>query len=367
MIAAGGTGGHVYPAQALARCLRARGLGPAFVTDHRGAGFADDLADVPAYRVRASAITGGGWRGLAMGIFDLGLGCVQAWRLIRRLAPRAAVGFGGYASVAPILVAARMGLPTIIHEANAVMGRANRLLAPRTSAIATSFSTTLGIAVADRDKVTRTGNPVRSGVVAITAKGYPEPSPGDVIRLLVFGGSQGAAVMSRVVPAALTGLPDALRARLRVVQQCRTGEIASVREQYRRADIPAELTPFIDDMPARLAAAHLVICRAGASTLAELAVVGRPAILVPYPHATDDHQLVNARAMAHDGGGWLIQDTDFAAETLAAMIEELLAEPRLLARAAERAAALGQGDAADRLAQLTERLIDEIRQARSAA
>lgn len=367
VIAAGGTGGHIYPAQALARALRARGHAPAFVTDRRGETFGGDLADVPCHTVRASGIAGRGWLGVIGGMFDLALGTIQAWRLLRRLAPRLTVGFGGYASVPPLFAAAKQGRATLIHEANAVLGRANRLLAPHVGAIATSFGETQGLSRRVRDLVVETGNPVRPDIVAAREAAYAPLEAGQPLRLLVLGGSLGATVMSRVVAPALCGLSEELRARLSVTQQCRSEDLEAVRAAYDQAGIAAELAPFFDGMPDRLAEAHLVICRAGASTVAEVTVVGRPAILVPYPHATDDHQTANAEALVRAGGGWILPEPGFTTESLTAMIEQFIATPELLTKAAEKSRALGRPDAAERLADLAEQLINERRVAREAA
>ena len=367
VIAAGGTGGHIYPAQALARALRARGHAPAFITDRRGETFGGDLADVPCHTVRASGIAGRGWLGVLGGVFDLALGTIQAWRLLRRLAPRLTVGFGGYASVPPLFAAAKQGRATLIHEANAVLGRANRLLAPHVGAIATSFGETQGLSRRVRDLVVETGNPVRPNIVAAREAAYAPLEAGQPLRLLVLGGSLGATVMSRVVAPALCGLSEELRARLSVTQQCRSEDLEAVRAAYDQAGIAAELAPFFDGMPDRLAEAHLVICRAGASTVAEVTVVGRPALLVPYPHATDDHQTANAEALVRAGGGWILPEPGFTTESLTAMIEQFIAAPELLTKAAEKSRALGRPDAAERLADLAEQLINERRVAREAA
>ncbi len=367
VIAAGGTGGHIYPAQALARALRARGHAPAFITDRRGETFGGDLADVPCHTVRASGIAGRGWLGVLGGMFDLALGTIQAWRLLRRLAPRLTVGFGGYASVPPLFAAAKQGRATLIHEANAVLGRANRLLAPRAGAIATSFEATRGLTRRALAPVVETGNPVRPDIVAAREAAYVPLEAGQPLRLLVLGGSLGATVMSRVVAPALCGLSEELRARLSVTQQCRSEDLQAVRAAYDQAGIAAELAPFFDGMPDRLAEPQLEICRAGASTVAEVTVVGRPAILVPYQHATDDHQTANAEALVRAGGGWILPEPGFTAESLTAMIEQFIAAPELLARVAEKSRALGRPDAAERLADLAEKLINERRVAREAA
>lgn len=350
LLAAGGTGGHVFPAQALAAELGRRGREHGFITDRRGAEFHGG----EVYRVSAAAVTGRGVTGRVRGLAAIAFGVLQARRLLRRLKPAGVVGFGGYASVPAVLAAAQLGLPTVIHEQNAILGRANRLLAPRVGAIATAFADVARLAEDDRSKAEHTGNPVRAAVAALALTDYPAPQKDAYLTILVTGGSQGAAVMTQVVPGALSSLPGPPRRSLRVVQQCRAEHIDAARALYGAAGIEAELATFFDDMPARLAAAQLVIARAGASTVAELAAAGRPAILVPYPSAADDHQSANARAMMRAGGGWLMAENDFTTETLAARIAGFLDHPARLVEAAAKARAMGIPDAAGRLAGLVE-------------
>ena len=355
VLAAGGTGGHVIPAQALAAELKARGRALALITDRRGAGFGDALDSDAIHTVRAGRVTGRSVPGRLRGLAEVAVGVLQARRLLRRLRPAGVVGFGGYASVPAVYAATQLGLPTVIHEQNAVLGRANRLLAPRVRAIATSFADTAQLAPADRAKAEHTGNPVRAAIAAIGAARFPEAGADGPLPLLVTGGSQGAAVMADVVPRALAALAEPLRRRLRVAHQCRAEDIGRVREVYRAAGMSADLAAFFADLPERLGAARLVVARAGASTVAELAAAGRPAILVPYPAAADDHQTANAAAMARAGGGWLIPEDAFTPEALADRIEAFLRAPSLLAQAAARARDAGAPEAAARLADLVER------------
>ena len=349
VIAAGGTGGHVFPALALARALRGAGMAPAFVTDRRGTAFGGDLADVPCHKVRAAGLAGRGVIGMVRGVINLLLGTLQARTLLRRLAPSLAVGFGGYASVPPLLAARSLGIPTLVHEANAVLGRANRLLAPGARTVATAFSETAKLSADERRRMVRTGNPVRAEFVTARSVPYPEIKPDGRIELLAVGGSQGARVLGRTLPAALAMVPETLRHRLHIVQQCREEDLEAARQAYRDAGIDATLAPFIENVADRLAAAHLVIARAGASTVAELTVVGRPAILIPYPHATDDHQAANARAVEAAGGAWMISEDVLSAESLAQRIEQVLNDPAGLATAAARARDIGHPDAVERL------------------
>ncbi|MFQ5783294.1 MAG: undecaprenyldiphospho-muramoylpentapeptide beta-N-acetylglucosaminyltransferase [Alphaproteobacteria bacterium] len=355
VLTAGGTGGHVFPAQALASELVARGRTLALITDRRGADFGEMLDRKAVFTVSASMVSGRGLSGRLRGLFDIGLGVVQARRILGRLRPAGVVGFGGYASVPAMLAATQRGLPTVIHEQNAVLGRANRLLAPRVRAIAVSFAGTAQLCPADAGKAEHTGNPVRPEIAALAETPYPAPAADGPLTLLVTGGSQGAAVLADVVPEALGLLSGAMRRRLRVMQQCRADDIERVRAAYAGAAIDAELAVFFNDMPARLAAAHLAIARAGASTVAELTAAGRPAILVPYPHAIDDHQSANARAVEAAAGGWLMPQTEFTPEALAARLATLFEAPGRLATAAAAARAASRPHAAALLADLVER------------
>lgn len=354
VIAAGGTGGHMFPAQALAGALAERGRDIVLVTDRRGAEYGGAIADT-VLTVSAGMVSGQGLPGRLMGLGQIAFGAIQAHGMLRRLAPAGVVGFGGYASVPTMLAATRIGLPTVIHEQNAVLGRANRLMAPRVRAIAAAFAETAQLCPADRAKAEHTGNPVRAAIAALAERPYPAPERGGPLSLLVIGGSQGAAVMSEVVPAALAALPEELRARLEVVQQCRADDLDQARETYRAAGIAAELAGFFDDLPARLAKAQLVIARAGASTVAELTSAGRPAILVPYPSAADDHQSANARAIELAGGGWTMPQPTFTPDALARRIESFLIAPPRLIDAAMKARSIGVPEAATRLADLVER------------
>ena len=348
VLAAGGTGGHVFPARALAEALLARGWRVALVTDRRGQAFGEELG-VEVHRISAASPGGGARRALA-GIVSLGAGTFQARGILHRLAPSVVAGFGGYPSVPTMWAASLLGIPTLVHEQNAVMGRANRLLLAHVMRIALSFAETQRIRPRDRAKCVLTGNPVRAAIAAIGAEPYPAPAYGGPLRLLVSGGSQGARSLSAVVPAAICALPDALRRRIAVVQQCRAEDIDNVRARYAESTVDAELATFFDDMPRRLAAAQLAIGRAGASTVAELGAAGRPAILVPYPHATDDHQTANARAAEATGAAWAMPEPGFTPDALGQRLMAFLERPLLLTDAAAKARAFGKPDAAQRLA-----------------
>lgn len=352
LLAAGGTGGHVFPAEALASELMSRGFRLGLVTDKRGKAYGGALGALETHRILAGGIAGKSLLARLQSILELAAGTWQAWSLLRRLKPDAVVGFGGYASVPTMLAATFSGVPTAIHEQNALLGRANRLLAGRVDAIATSFAVTHAIPPSAAAKVQCTGMPVRANIAAKAGTPYPGAEGDARLGLLILGGSQGASVLSEVVPAALAKLPDTIKARLDVTQQCREEDLAAVKEAYQKGGIRAHLAAFIDDVPERLAEAHLLISRAGASSVSEALVVGRPTILVPYPHAADDHQTHNAQAVDAAGAGWIMPQPTFSAETLAARLDSLLGLPAVLQKAARCAKELGRADAAKRLADL---------------
>ncbi len=355
VLATGGTGGHVFPAEALAGELEARGVPFALVTDGRGRQWQGALARRPIHYIRSASPTGSVQRRV-LALLSLGLGLVDAWRALGRIAPSVVVGFGGYASV-PTMVAARLRrLPAMLHEQNAVLGKANRMVLGGVARVGVSFAETRGLENDARARLV--GNPVREPVRLLRGSPYRAPTADRVIDILVFAGSQGAASFSQVVPSAILALPASLRARLRIVQQCRPEDLERVRKLYQKAGIVAELAPFFADMPQRLAAAHLVIGRSGASTVAELAAIGRPSILVPYPYAADDHQMANARAFEASGACLVIAHASFTAEALAGQLASLFEAPQRLADMAAAAQAAGRPDAAQRLADLVGELID---------
>lgn len=352
VLAAGGTGGHMFPAQALARELLSRGIAVVLITDLRGGGFGPDLPQVETYRIPAGAMAGSGIAKKLRSIAQLSLGYLQARRHLHRTGAEVAVGFGGYPSVPTVLAAAHLGLRVVLHEQNSVVGRANRLLASRADVVATSFDRVEGVAPDDRAKLRVTGNPVREAVAAVGARPYAVPGDSDRLRLLVVGGSQGATVFNEVVPAAVAKLPEALRRRLTVHQQVPGQASEAVARIYDDCGVAHELAAFFNDVPERLAGAHLVVSRAGASTVAELAAAGRPAVMVPYPSATDDHQTGNAQALVEAGGGWLMPQAGLDADGLAERLESLLSSPAVLARAAGCARAAAHPNAARDLADL---------------
>jgi len=359
VLAAGGTGGHIFPAQALAAELMRQGRKVALITDRRGTGYEDRFPGVDIFRIRAATFTGKGLAGKLGGAVDILAGMMAARRILRQLKAVMVVGFGGYPSLPTMLAAAWSRLPTVVHEQNAVLGRVNRLLAARVGAIATSFAETQRIRPRDQGKVTVVGNPVRQAVVDRRQDPYQPPDRNGQIRLLVLGGSQGATIFSRVVPAALAGLPAAMRACLHVTQQCRQEDIDAAGEAYRSAGIEADLATFVEDVPAALARAHLVISRSGASTVCEVAAVGRPAVFVPYPHATDDHQTANARTIALAGGARVIPHDKFTATACRETVEALVTDSRMLQQMADASRRQGRPDAARDLAALVTQRIGE--------
>jgi len=367
VLATGGTGGHVFPAEALAGELMSRGYRLALITDRRGGVFSGVLGDLETYRIRAGGVAGKNILALLQSVAELAVGLFQARSLLKRLQPAAVIGFGGYASVPTMLAACFGGFAAAIHEQNAILGRANRLLATRVRQIATCFDTVEELPADVQDKVIFTGMPVRPAVAKCREISYPVLADDDALHLMIVGGSQGARVLSDVVPAAIALLPDVYRQRIRVTQQCRPEDLARVTEAYAEIGVEATLESFFADLPRRMAAAHLVIGRAGASTVSELTAIGRPAILVPYPHAVDDHQARNAHAIDEAGGGWLINEDVFTADALAKRLQSLFGLPAVLQRSAANARAAGRPAAAEALADMVAGIIQGSNEGRAAA
>jgi UDP-N-acetylglucosamine--N-acetylmuramyl-(pentapeptide) pyrophosphoryl-undecaprenol N-acetylglucosamine transferase len=350
MLAAGGTGGHLFPAFALAEELGRRGVAVDLMTDMRGDRYGGGFPARAVYQVPSATLRSRAPSDIAKTVLTLGRGTSVAFGMLGRVRPNAVIGFGGYPTYPPLVAARLRGIPTAIHEQNAVLGRANKMLAKRVTAVATSFERTKFLDGSLVAKSVLTGNPVRKAVIEAAGLGFLPPLPDSAIRVLIFGGSQGARFFSDVVPLALFALPDTLRQRLRVVQQAREEDIERVREAYAEAGIKANIAPFFTDLPARMADAHLIIGRAGASTVAELAVIGRPSILVPLPHALDNDQLNNARRLEESGGAWCIEQRNLSPERLADELEKLLKDPDTLAAAAKAAKNAGRPDAVRNLA-----------------
>ncbi len=352
LLAAGGTGGHLFPAEALGVELMKRGLRVRLVTDSRALRYSglftrDTIDVVPSETVRSRNPLS-----LARTGFTLAVGMATAIYLLRKLKAAAVVGFGGYPTLPPLVAARLLGIPAVIHDANAVLGRANRFLASRVSAIATSLP-----GVLDRDpelasKTTTVGTPMRPGILAAAGVKYAAPDAAGPFRLLVVGGSQGARVMADIVPDAIQKLEPSLVSRLMLTQQVREEDMTRVRAVYDRLKISAELAPFFTDLPARLAANHLIISRSGAGTVSELAAIGRPSILVPLPGSIDQDQFANAGVLSQVGGALRIVQSDFTPDRLAGEISALAVEPLKLAGMAQAARSAGRLDAAERLADL---------------
>jgi UDP-N-acetylglucosamine--N-acetylmuramyl-(pentapeptide) pyrophosphoryl-undecaprenol N-acetylglucosamine transferase len=357
MLAAGGTGGHLFPAYALAEELRRRGVTVDLVTDHRGDRYGTDFPGRDVHQVPSATVASKSPVALLRTGFTLARGLVAARQLLKRVKPAVIVGFGGYPTFPPILAGAMLGIPTALHEQNAVLGRANKFLAKRVTAVATSFERVKLLDSSLAPKVRITGNPVRDAVIAMADVPYPALSSEGAIHLLVFGGSQGARFFSDTVPLAIAGLPQSLRARLNVVQQARPEDIDRVRLAYAGAAVRADVETFFKDLPQLMAASHLVIGRSGASTVAELTVIGRPAILVPLPHALDNDQLQNATRLAEAGGAWCIEQKDLTPERLASELKRLTGDPAGLEKAARAAKSQGRPDAVKRLADLVQSLM----------
>jgi UDP-N-acetylglucosamine--N-acetylmuramyl-(pentapeptide) pyrophosphoryl-undecaprenol N-acetylglucosamine transferase len=352
LLAAGGTGGHLFPAAALADRLRARGVEVDLATDDRALKYGGDFPARAIHAIPSGTPTKAGLAAKAGAAVSLGLGVVAAARLIRRLKPAVVVGFGGYPTVPPLLAASLMGVPAILHEQNAVLGRANRFLSRRVTRIACGFPNPGGVAGDLKARLVYTGNPVRPAVLAAAA--LPYPAFEGALNVLVTGGSQGARVMSEVVPAALGRLAPEERARLRLTLQARGEDWAKALETCATLGFDAEIAEFFSDLPARIAGAHLVVARAGASTVSELSVIGRPSILVPYPHALDQDQAANAALLAKSGAATVVRQSELTPEALAGLLRQAMADPAALAAKAAAARAAGVPDAAEQLAALVE-------------
>ncbi|MEO1544724.1 MAG: undecaprenyldiphospho-muramoylpentapeptide beta-N-acetylglucosaminyltransferase [Pseudomonadota bacterium] len=357
ILAAGGTGGHLFPAFALAQELGRRGYAIDLMTDMRGDRYGTGFPARTIHRVPSATLKGKSPIALTKTVITLSRGVAAARKIMSEVQPSVVVGFGGYPSFPPLMAARMKGIKTVLHEQNAVLGRANRLLAQRVDAVATSFAHTKyleGSALAE--KARHTGNPVRDNVLAASNTPYPEIGEKDRVNLLVFGGSQGARYFSETMPAALMQLPEDLRARLVVIQQAREEDLENVRMSYANSGITARVETFFADLPDIIAAAHLVIARAGASSIAELTVIGRPSVLVPLPHALDNDQLLNATRLAESGGAWCVEQGNATAEWFAQHLTGVLRHPDGLTQAAEAAKGCGIPDAVSRLADLVEDL-----------
>jgi len=357
LISSGGTGGHMTPAAALAHDLAARGNKLALITDDRGKKFVSMFPQNMQVHVIRAGTVGGGPAGKFRGLVNLGAGLVQAWRIVSDLEPDLVVGFGGYPSFPGVFAAQMQRVPTIIHEQNAIIGKANVYLAKRAERIALSFPDLTGLEKEERRRAVITGNPVRAEIAALHKTPYPKIQIDGPLNIMVMGGSLGASVFSKIVPPTLAQLPAEYRRRLSVVQQCREHDLASTTASYMESGIRAESATFYENMAERLSAAHLVICRSGASSVAEITTAGRPAIFVPYPHHKDQQQKKNADHVADGGGAWMMTEDGFTPEALLARITTFMQNPDVLNNAADKCRAFGKPDAAHKLGNLVKAVV----------
>jgi UDP-N-acetylglucosamine--N-acetylmuramyl-(pentapeptide) pyrophosphoryl-undecaprenol N-acetylglucosamine transferase len=345
LLAAGGTGGHLFPAESLARELQKRGCSVALVSDDRVADFASTFPAKTIHQVTSGTVTGAGIAAKVGGALALARGVWQCRALLKRIKPSVVVGFGGYPTVPPLLAATMLKIPTVLHEQNAVMGRANRFLSARVNRIATGFDLKDG-------RTVQVGNPVREAVLEAARLDMPLSLPGGPLRLVVFGGSQGARIMGETVPHAVARLAPELRRRLHITQQVREEDLPRVQSEYAALGVKADCAAFFRDLPIRMAQSHLIIARSGASTVAELAVIGRPSILVPLPGSLDQDQAANAAMLANQGAAEIMLQPAFTPDALANRLSRLMDAPEILMETARKAKALGIADAASRLADV---------------
>ncbi|WP_299473526.1 undecaprenyldiphospho-muramoylpentapeptide beta-N-acetylglucosaminyltransferase [uncultured Roseibium sp.] len=355
LLTAGGTGGHLFPAQALAGELGRRGWIVELATDERADKYGTAFPARNVHIISSETIRGRNPVSIAKTLYSLLRGTLQARSVIKSLKPAVVVGFGGYPTFPPMYAARLTGTPSILHEANGIMGRANKMLAKGVNAIATSIPVN-NLPAELSAKVVETGNPVRDAVVEAAGQPYSAPLEGGAFALLVFGGSQGARFFSDLVPPAVERLPGEMRNRLKVVQQCRPEDMDRVQKIYEGLGVDAECAPFFKDMPQRIAASHLVLCRSGASSVSELSILGRPSILVPLPGAIDQDQAANAKVLETAGGAWPIRQSELNPGRLAEELARFMNAPDQLAVAAENARGVAKPDAVKRLADLVEKV-----------
>ena len=357
LLAAGGTGGHLFPAYALAEELGRRNYVVDLATDMRGDRYGTGFPAREIHKIPSATLTSKSPVAVARTLWTLCRGTSKAVKLLGEIRPSVVIGFGGYPTFPPLIAAKLQRIKTVLHEQNAVLGRANRLLAARVDAVATSFERVKFLDGALTEKARFTGNPVRNVVIDYAARSYWAPDASETVQLLVFGGSQGARFFSDTLPPSLQQLPQDLKKRLKVVQQAREEDLERVRNAYDVCGIQAEVAPFFTNLPEIMANSQLIVARAGASTIAELTVLGRPSILVPLPHALDNDQLQNAAQLAESGGAWCIEQAELTPERLARELQHLIGTPSLLLDAARAAKAQGKPDAVKRLADLVGELV----------
>ncbi len=353
-LAAGGTGGHLFPAQALAEVLVSRGYRIHLITDERVRDYGKSFPAEETHIIPSASLSLSKPLAVPGNLLRLLSGVTKAHAVLKLLKPSVVVGFGGYPSLPPLLAATQRGIASVVHEQNAVLGRANRMLAGRVNAIATSFPTVSNLPQQNASKVVFTGNPVRQVALKFARAAYPQLDVNSALKLVVFGGSQGARFFSDIMPSAVALLSDDLRKRLSIVQQCRDEDLQRVGNAYQQLGVAAQLNSFFTNMPSEIASAHLVVCRSGASSIAELGVIGRPAILVPLPHAIDNDQQKNAESFAAVGAGYIKPQNSLTPQSLAELLGQLLSDPQALKEAAKSAVQHGKPDAAHKLADLVE-------------
>ncbi len=359
VLAAGGTGGHLFPAQAVARVLIDRGRSVILITDERGLKWKDSFKGAEVETSVSATPFSGGLKGKISAALTISRGVFASFRRFGRLKPAVVVGFGGYPSIPPMLAAILRRIPRCIHEQNGVMGRANRALSAHMTSISVTVPDPVGLPPKAVNRQVVVGNPVRPEVIKKSRKRYPEIDADQPINLLVFGGSQGATVLSDVVPAAVSCLDPELAKRLNIHQQCREEDIERTRSVYEAQGVHSTVAPFFDDLPGLMSTSHLVISRSGASTVCELMVIGRPSILIPLPQALDGDQAANARFLVEAGGAWMFEQSVLTAEVLADLLTKLLKDPAALKAAAKIAKGMGRPNAAVELADLVESLDPE--------
>ena len=351
LLTAGGTGGHMFPAEALAKDLVSRGFSVELITESRGNRYSSNFSNVKIHVISAATLSGG-IIGKVKSVLSMIKGYFQASKIIKEINPSVVVGFGGYPSVPAVYAAQRKKIPTIIHEQNAILGKANEFLAPKADRIALSLPNIGGLAEIDKVRTVITGNPVRSEFSQLYSKPYPVIDDNSALKIFVTGGSQGASVFGEIVPKAVEKLDTQYKNRIEIVQQCREDDISSIKSIYETLGIKFRLETFFLDVSEQMKQSHLIIARSGAGTVSEVTTAGRPAIYVPYPHHPDQQQKINAESVANIGGAWVMLENGFTAESLRDRLEIFLQNPEMLFRAAESARACGKPDAARRLGNL---------------
>lgn len=355
-LAAGGTGGHFFPALSLARTLQTRGHQVVMMTDDRAFKYGQQLDALSLRTTRSATFFAGSIISRLFAPLKITFGILQAMGFYLRQRPHAVIGFGGYPSFVPLMAARLLFIPIAIHEQNAVLGRANKALIKIGAAIALSYVGTKHVPHRKREHLVVTGNPLREEIIALTDQTYQPPMTHEAFKLLVFGGSQGASILSEVVPAAIAKLPAEKRKRLKLVQQCRRIELRETLKAYNDNCVDVELRDFFQDLPKRMQDADLIIARSGASTVSELAAMGRPAVLVPLPGAIDQDQMNNAVQLSNHDGAFLMEQKLFTPETLSGLLSDLMDQPQRLKAVAQAAQKRGVRDASDRLADFAEKI-----------